>query len=134
MTIAGIFTEVFCQHSIVGNNKFDLKSGETTEVDRGSFRITDDENNRTASGKLILQYENKTPYIQFTCAVDGVIEDYIQDLIKQSSNELPNWTLTHISGDIYVGIGTIVGDVKPDRNAGTVQLKVAFEDELLLIS
>jgi len=131
--IAGLFTEVFCQHSIVGNQKFDLKSGEDSETDRGSFRIVDDENNRTASGKLIIQYENKMPYIQVTCAVDGSIEDYLQDLIVESANELPNWTLTHISGDVYVGSGVVVGDVKPNRNAGTLQFKVAFENELLRV-
>ncbi len=133
MKIAGLFTEVFCQHSIVGNQKFDLKSGEDSEVDRGGFRITDDGNNRTASGQMILQYENNMPYIQFTCAVDGDIEDYIQDLIKESMTELANWTLTHISGDVYVGVGTVVGDVKPNRNAGTLQIKVAFEKDLLKI-
>lgn len=131
--IAGLFIEAFCKHSIVGNMKFDLKSGEDSEVDRGGYRIVDDENNRTASGKMILQYESKIPYIQVTCAVDGSIEDYIQDLIKESMVELPNWTLTHISGDIYVGVGTIVGDVKPNRNAGTIQFKVAFENDLLRI-
>ena len=131
MIIAGYFTEVFSQHSIVGNKKFDLKSGEDSETDRGGLRIVDDENNRTASGQLITQYENKQPYIQFTCAVDGDIEDYCQDLIKETPSELPTWTLTHISGDVYVGTGTIVGDVKPNRNAGTLQLKVAFEDDLL---
>ena len=131
--IAGYFTEVFCQHSIVGNLKFDLKSGEDSEIDRGGFRIVDDENNRTSSGQLINQFENKMPYIQFTCGVDGDVEDYIQNLIKETPNELPNWTLTHISGDVYAGIGVVVGDVKPNRNAGTLQIKVAFENELLRI-
>lgn len=131
--IAGIFTEAFCQHSIVGNQKFDMKSGEDSEVDRGGWRIVDDENNRTASGKNIIQYENKQPYIQIVCAVDGSIEDYIQALIKETANELPNWTLTHISGDVYVGTGHIAGDVKPNRNAGTLQFKVAFENELLRV-
>jgi hypothetical protein len=133
-TIAGFFEEVNCQHSRAGNRKFDLKSGEDSELDRGGYRIADDENNRTASGKLILQYENKMPYIQFTCVVVAETEDYIQDLIKDSVSEIANWTLTHVSGDIYTGNGVIVGDVKPNRNAGTVQIKVAFEDELLNIS
>jgi len=133
MIVAGYFVEVSCKHSIVGNKVFDLKSGEDSEVDRGGFRIVDDENNRTSSGQLIVQYENKQPYIQVVAAVDGETEDYIQDLIKESINEVPNWTLTHISGDIYAGAGVIVGDVKPNRNAGTLQFKVAFENELLRI-
>lgn len=132
--IAGYFEEVNCQHSVAGNRKFDLKSGEDSELDRGGLRIIDDDNNRTASGKLIIQYENKQPYIQFTAVVDGELENYINTLIKNSDSEIPNWTLTHISGDIYTGNGVIVGDVKPNRNAGTVQLKVAFEGDLLLIS
>jgi hypothetical protein len=132
-TIAGYYTEVFCQHSIVGNRKFDLKSGEDSELDRGGQRLVDDENNRTASGKLILQYENKMPYIQFTCVVDGKTENYIQDMIVASNEELGTWTLTHISGRVYTGVGTIVGDVKPNANNGTVQLKVMFEGELLLV-
>lgn len=132
-TIAGYFEEVNAVHSVAGNRKFDLKSGEDSELDRGGLRIVDDENNRSASGKLIVQYENKQPYIQFTCLVDGDLEDYIQDLIANSDQEIPQWTLTHISGDIYTGNGVIVGDVKPNRNAGTVQIKVAFEDELLKI-
>lgn len=133
-TIAGYFEEVNCVHSIVGNRKFDLKSGEDSEISRGGKRIVDDENNYTASGKLILQFENKQPYIQVTAVVDGDVENYIQNLIAASDQEIPNWTLTHISGDIYTGNGVIVGDVKPNRNAGTVQFKVAFEGELLLIS
>jgi len=130
-TIAGIFTGIKVQHSVVGNQNFDMKSGEDTELDRGGLRIVDDENNRTASGKLILQYENKQPYIQPTVVVDADIEQYIQDLIANSFDELGTWTLTHISGDVYSGRGTIVGDVRPNRNAGTVQFKIVFEDELL---
>ncbi len=133
-TVAGYFEEMNCQSSIAGNRKFDLKSGEDSEIDRGGKRIVDDDNNRTASGKLILQYENKQPYIQVTSVVDGDLENYIQTLIESSDQEIPNWTLTHISGDIYTGNGVIVGDVKPNRNAGTLQFKVAFEDQLLLIS
>ena len=132
-TIAGYFEELNCQHSVVGNRKFDLKSGEDVEVDRGNKRIVDDDNNYTASGKLIIQYENKMPYVQFTAVVDGDLEDYIQNLIAESSDELASWTLTHVSGDVYTGNGTIMGDVKPNRNAGTVQLKVCFEDGLLKI-
>lgn len=65
--------------------------------------------------------------------VDGETEDYINTLIDGSIKEIPNWTLTHISGDIYTGNGVIAGDVKPNRNAGTLQFKVVFEDQLLLI-
>lgn len=132
--IAGYFTGVKCQHGTVGNLNFDLKSGEDSELDRGGDRIVDDENNRTSSGQLILQYESKQPYIQFTSVTDAETEDYIQDLIPASADELPVWTLTHISGRVYSGKGVIVGDVKPNNNAGTVQLKIAFEGELLLIS
>lgn len=132
-TIAGVWTEVYCQHSKSGNFKFDPKSGEDTELDKGGRRLVDDDNNYTASGKLILQYENKMPYIQFTCVVDSAVEDFIQSLIENSAEELGNWTFTHVSGDIYTGNGTIVGDVKPNRNNGTVQLKVVIEGDLLTI-
>lgn len=132
-TIAGYFEEINCVHSIAGNRKFDLKSGEDVELDRGGMRIVDDENNRTASGKLIIQYENKQPYVQVTAVVDADVENYIQTLISNSADEIPNWTLTHVGGDIYTGNGVIVGDVRPNRNNGTVQFKIAFEEELLQI-
>lgn len=132
-TIAGYFLEANCVHSIAGNRKFDLKSGEDLEIDRGGLRIVDDDNGRTASGKLIIQYENKQPYVQMTVVVDADTEDYINSLIQNSDTEIANWTLTHINGDLYTGNGVIVGDVRPNRNNGTVQIKVAFEGDLLQI-
>lgn len=132
--IAGQFTEVMCQHPTAGDFKFDIKSGEDSEMDLGGDRIVDEANNKVSSGKMIVQFENATGYVQFTCGYTNECGVYIQALISASGDELGTFTITHIDGSSYIGKGTIVGDVKPNRNAGTIQLKAAFEGEVQVIS
>lgn len=124
--IGGDFEEVFCSHPEFGQMRFYPKANESFTVDFGGVTSNDDENSITSAGDMIDQLNNRRWSVEGPIAIDmrgGQEEEFLNNVSR--SPILSTWTLTHISGAIWVGQGKPVGSRAYDTNAGTLTLKIA---------
>lgn len=122
----GDLDEIVCSHPTLGTLRFQPKSNESFNIDRGGIRTNDDANQITSSGSMI-QQKNKVRWM-----VEGPIAvDYPEDTVTENlgalsaSPVLGEWTFTMLSGLILKGTGNIVGDIVPDANTATLTIKVS---------
>lgn len=124
--IGGDILEIVCQHPTLGESRYSPKSNESFTLDPGGIRTNDDANQITSAGDMIQQKNRMRWSFEGPVAVDFQNDTEIPNLrALAASPELGTWTISHISGTIYKGLGTIVGDINPDTNTAQVSIKVA---------
>lgn len=133
--IGGDILEATCSHPTLGDFRFQAKANEAFTLDRGGFRTNDDANSVTGGGKNIKQLNRVRWSLDGPVAVDFLSDIELAGLSALAGDPQDGvWTLTHISGAIYKGTGSPVGDLQPDTNTGQMKLKVAGGGDLELIS
>ena len=124
--LGGDITEISWQHPTLGAGQFFPKANEGNTMDLGGFRNNDDESQIDGSGELILQKNRKRGFFEVVCADDMRTREDSQKAVDLSeSEEVAEWTITHISGAVFKGTGAIVGDIQTDTNAATFSMKIA---------
>ena len=127
MAQGGDVLEVSVNHPTLGSRVFFPKAGEDNTYDLGGFRNEDDESAVTASGELINKKNRVRGSFEVVLANDQGVRldaDFCVELTQ--SIEEADWTFSSVNGSVYGGKGVIVGDIKPNLNAATFSLKVAF--------
>lgn len=133
--IGGDILELVCKHPTLGEFRFQAKSNESFVLDPGGLRSNDDANAITGSGDIIDQINRVRWSLEGAVAVDPISGNEIENLPKLAeSSELGTWTITHISGTIWKGLGKVVGDLNADTNTAQLTLKVAGSGRLEKIS
>ena len=126
MVNVGDLKEIRWNNPDVGAGKYFTKSGETHTLDPGGLRVDDSEDNLDTGGNFINQKKLAPWCYEATVAVS-----------EGDSNRMELETLSALSGsnnattfifisqnDIaYTATGSIVGDVKVDRQKGTISFK-----------
>lgn len=131
--IGGDITEITCQHTL-GEFRFYPKSNEDFTLDPGGIRTNDDANQITGSGEMILQKNRVRWSFDGPIAVDTISGNEMENLPKLAEHpDLGTWTITHISGTIWRGLGTVVGDLQPGTNTAQMTLKIAGSGSLTKI-
>ncbi len=121
--LGGDITEIVCKHPSLGDVRFQTKSNESYTLDRGGYRNNDDANQITGGGKNIIQKNRVRWSFEGPVLVDFTSEDSIEALSE--SSEEATWVIYHISGAVWQGKGTVVGDLQPDTNTAQMTLKIA---------
>lgn len=123
--IGGDITEIVCQHTL-GEFRFQPKSNESFTLDPGGIRTNDDANQITGGGQMIAQKNRVRWSFEGPIAVDFISDSELSNLSKLAAHaDLGTWTIALISGTIYKGQGTVVGDINADSNAASMTLKVS---------
>lgn len=123
--LGGDILEIVCQHTL-GEFRFQAKSNEAFTLDPGGVRTNDDANQITGGGQMIAQKNRVRWSMEGPIAVDFVSDNELKNLRELAAHpDLGTWTISHISGTIYKGQGTVVGDLNADTNAAQMTLKVA---------
>jgi len=123
--IGGDLIEIVCNH--LGNTyRFYPKANETFNVDFGGRRTNDDASQKTSNDQNIRQINTVRWSVDGPIACDLLTgnEQNALSLMSGSPSE-GNWQISHISGAIWKGTGSPVGDIAPDSNASTLTLKIA---------
>lgn len=124
--IGGDILEIVCKHPSLGEFRFQPKSNESINVDPGGNRSVDDENLVTGAGSMIDQINKVRWSVEGPVAVDPISGNEMTNLPKLAGSPvLSTWTITHISGTIWKGLGKVVGSLVIDLNTAQLPLKLS---------
>lgn len=128
--VFGDVQEIVASH--LGNTyRFYPKANETFNVDKGGIRTNDDANQITSDGQMMRQLNRVRWMIDGPVAADTISDAEFKALnIMAASPVSATWQFALISGAIYKGVGSPVGDIQYDSNAGTIALKISGHREL----
>lgn len=128
--VFGDVQEIVCNH--LGNTyRFYPKANETFNVDKGGIRTNDDANQTTTDGQMMRQLNRFRWMFDGPIAADTTSDAEFNALnIMSGSPVSGTWQFSLISGAIYKGVGSPVGDVKYDSNTGIITLKISGNREL----
>ena len=123
MQTSGDIKELAFDHPELGGRIFDPKSGEDANVMPGGFKANDDDGNIGASGERFNQ-KNRYPWsLEPTIMAKPGDLKYLQSC-SQSPQEA-TITASFMDGTVRVGVGTPVGDIAENKQAGTIGFKIA---------
>lgn len=128
--LGGDILEVVCQHAL-GEFRYAAKSNEDFNIDEGGIRVNDDANQITGNGQAIYQKNRVRWMLEGPIAIDfssGKEQDSLNKLAEHPDEG--TWTITHISGTIWKGKGSPVGDLQPSTNTAQMTLKVSGSGKL----
>ena len=121
----GDILEVRYQHPTIGTNIFHAVSSQSNELDLGGRRSEDDENKVTTTGIMIDSMSFKRGSLSVLVESDNNVREDQRVLGELAADSVDaTWTVTLMSGAVYVGVGKPVGEIKGDVYAGTVQMKI----------
>ena len=123
----GDILEITYNHPRIGGGVIFTKANEDATILKGGRRSEDDDNLVTSDGQMIDQMaQARWKYTSGPIAWDitGSDEhDRLQEL--QSDPQLAEWTIEHIAGAIYRGIGKPVGEIEGSFQNATTTLTLA---------
>lgn len=124
--VGGDVKEVTYSHPEIGSGSIFVKSDEDSELDLGGYKSVDEEKSIDSGGNMIDIMTLSRWSATFVVAGDLMVRKELEKLSSLMRSTVPAvWTITHVSGAIYRGIGKPVGDLKQVLKASTIQLKVA---------
>lgn len=122
----GDIIEIAFSHPTIGQGVLFPKANEDSTLDTGGFRTNDDANMVDGSGAMIKQINRNLWSAECTIAGDLNTRGDLEKLSALSGNPIDTtWTISHVSGAVYKGLGTVVGDVQENLNNATIKLKIA---------
>lgn len=134
-SIGGDIIGLDVNHPTFGTITFQPKAGEDSTLDLGGFRGDDDSNMIEATGGNIKKLNNNRWSAELVIASDSNIRTDLEKLVNMSGSPLDGtWTITHINGSVYRGLGSPVGDMNANFNAATIKLKLAGGGKLAKIA
>ena len=124
---AGDMKEITCTEN--GKTyRFEPKSNESFNIDKGGVRNNDDANQIGTQGTMLIQKNRTRGKIDGPILASAQVITDLNTLTKSFFTQ--DWTFVHINGSVYksLGGGVIVGDLQVDSNAGTIALMVAARE------
>ncbi len=124
--IGGDIIEITYNHPTLGSGVLYPKAGEDATIDLGGLMKNDDAQSITASGEVIHQMNRKRWKVEAPPISNS--QDRNELLQLQALQDSPvdaDWTFAHISGAIYSGKGSVVGDLTATTNDPVITLMVA---------
>lgn len=124
--IGGDILEITCNHPNLGSFRFATKADESYTIDPGGYRSDDDDSMITGDGQMIDKINRVRWHIEGPVQCDFISENEVKNLpLLSESPALGTWTVTHISGVVWRGLGKPVGDLQADSNDANISLKIA---------
>lgn len=126
MATGGDILEVTYNHPTLGTGTFFPKAGEDSTFDQGGFRSDDEANGVDGGGNMIDTMKRVRAFFQVTISNDQNTSRDAERVANLASSPVPaDWTISVVNGTVWGMKGKPVGDIQPNVNAATLQLKVA---------
>lgn len=124
--VGGDILEMTFNHPRLGTGTFFPKANEDSTFDLGGFRGDDDANLVDGGGANIKKLNRARWYAEVVVAADQNVSQDLEKLSDMAADPVDaTWTITHVNGAVYQGLGSPVGDVQWNGNAATVNVKIA---------
>lgn len=118
--------EVTYNHPTLGDGTFFVKSGEDTTFDPGGFRTEDDMGAVAGNGQMIKKLNRMRWMFEGPIAWNMVTTNEIAQLSALAGDpEDAQWTVSHINGTVWSGLGTIVGEIPGSGQDATIPIKLS---------
>lgn len=131
--VFGDLLEIVINHPDLpgGSVRLYPKANESFNFDMGGIRVNDDSNQVTSNGQIMRQLNRARWEVDGPIAADTISNSEMSALnILSASPILGTIQFAMISGAIYKGVGSPVGEIKFDSNAGTIPIKFSGNGEL----
>lgn len=126
MAVGGDIVEINFNHPTLGSGVLLPKANEASTYDLGGFRSDDDDNGVDGGGNTIRKMNQNRWSFEVPVSNDMRVKMELEKINAMAGNpDEATWTITHINGAIYVGVGAPVGPVKFNGNDTVFTLKVA---------
>lgn len=124
--IGGDTLEINWNHPTLGSGSFFVKSGEDTSMDVGGFRTDDDAQGVAGDGQMIKKINRVRWSYEAPVAWSKTTTDEINSLAAIAADPLDaTFTIEHLDGSVFVGEGTVVGDIVGATQDSTIPMKLA---------
>ena len=131
--LGGDILDISCTHLGTTYN-YSPKANESGTVDHGGRRTNDDNSQLTSNNQNIRQINNNRWSFDVPIAVEFITGYELNSLNKMSGSSVEGiWVINHISGAIWKGKGSPVGEIQSDSNTATMTLKIAGAGRLEII-
>lgn len=128
--VFGDIDEIVCNHNGQTYRYFP-KANETSNIDPGGIRVNDDANQITSNGIIMRQMNRVRWKVDGPIACDTLSGAEFTSLkLMSASPAQGTWQFALKSGAILKGVGSPVGDLSYDSNAGTLALTISGSGEL----
>lgn len=124
--VGGDILEVAFNHPTLGSGTLFPKAGEDSTFDPGGFRTDDAADGIDGSGQMMKKLNRKRWSFEVLISWDNNTRQELEKLNALSGSPVDaTWTISMVSGSVYKGTGSVVGDVQGNGNAATLPLKVS---------
>lgn len=124
--VGGDIIELTFNHPVLGQGVIFGKSNEDSTFDTGGYRGEDDANMIDGSGQVIKKLNLNRWSMECTVSGDMNTRLDLEKLSTMSGHPVDaTWTISHINGTVYKGVGSPVGDVQLNANNATIKLKLS---------
>lgn len=127
--------ELTYNHPTLGSGSLFVKAGEDTTFNTGGFRTEDDMNAVAGNGQSIVKKNRMRWAFEGPVAWNMVTTNEIAVLSSLAGDtEDAQWTISHINGSIWSGLGTVVGEIPGSGQDATITLKISGGGQLTKIA
>ena len=127
--------EVTYNHPTLGSGSFFVKAGEDTTFNDGGFRTEDDMAAVAGNGQSIVKKNRMRWSFEGPIAWNMVTTNEIEVLSDLAGDpEDAQWTVSHVNGSIWSGLGTVVGEIPGSGQDATITLKISGGGQLVKIA
>ncbi len=120
----GAIVDLVCNHETAGTLVLKTKAAEDNSLDLGGIRGADDKSMISGDGTETIRSLNPGRWeAKMTILWDMITRQEVQKLIEIAGSPIEGtWTITHINGSIYQGVGSPVGEIAANTNNVTAPL------------
>lgn len=131
----GDFIEVTYNHPTLGGGTFFLKAGEDVTLNDGGFRVEDDMGAIAGNGEIIKKSNRMRWAVEGPVAWNMTTTNELRVLSDLAGDPVDaDWTFTHQNTQIWVGVGTVVGDIPGSGQDATIPVKISGGGRLTKIT